>query len=80
MTQATLTPASVASQPRMRKSILHLTYSGYNAGKVICGAVKTTEADYLHAQYIDDVLARPHCYAPLCSECKAIMDSLDDEE
>lgn len=61
-------------------SLLHLTLTGYGAGKPICGVDKqTAQADgceFLHSQYVDHA----HKYAlPLCPECKRIMAEIDAE-
>jgi hypothetical protein len=57
--------------------LTHLTEQGVDAGRVLCGAAKTPDNQYLHWVYIDDVYARPQFYKPLCEECKAIAEAAE---
>jgi len=55
----------------------HLTLTGYEAGRVICGAPKVPENKYLHAMYAPtSVIYSDEC----CSECRKLWDEAADED
>jgi len=54
--------------------MLHLTFMGNDAGKLLCNQPKQLGDKCLHYVYADDVELRPELYQPLCVECKAIFD------
>jgi hypothetical protein len=61
----------------------HLTLTGYYAGRVICGAPKTDDNQYLHAAYAPIERLEANSipgFSPLCEECKRLWDEAAAED
>jgi len=54
----------------------HLTLTGYEAGRVICGAPKTSDNQYLHAMYAPQSLIDS---AECCEECRKLWNDTEEE-
>lgn len=61
----------------------HLTLTGYYAGRVICGAEKNSNEQYVHAMYAPIEKLRHGAIAtwqPLCEACLKEWDSAAEQE
>lgn len=57
--------------------ITHLTLTGYEAGRVLCGAAKTEDNEYLHAMYApQSVIDSDKC----CPKCRRLWNEASNEE
>ena len=58
--------------------MLHLTMTGYYAGRTYCGTAKGIEGHtYQHAAYSKEGLARQ--LETMCSECRKVLEEIDAE-
>ena len=72
--------------------MLHLTYTGYHAGRILCGADKSASVadgnNHLHAIYFDlnewegDPRRISHCYAEqeICLACVEVLREVARED
>lgn len=60
--------------------MIHLTLTGFQAGRIICGAPRKPENQHVHAQYA--VFDKPEILAQYCPDCLAlwVADYADEDK
>jgi len=60
------------------KGTIHLTHTGYYAGRVFCGAVRTEVDTYMHIPYshTKEFLTNP----ALCPDCLEVLEASENAE